>query len=88
MSDTSLRRGDRISIAGIFRDGTMDERRSRETAGVQYWRVDSRGGGLLSPVLPSGAPDVESYWFGRATGIVNDRGRYGVVSKPTLAGQS
>ena len=80
--------GDIISVAGVFRDGTIDEHRSHVTDNVQVWRVAARGGTSLTPVLPSGELDVESYWFGRSTGIVNERGAYGVVSRPTVAGRN
>ena len=80
--------GDIISVAGVFRDGTMDERRSYITENVQVWRVAAHGGTSLIPVLSSGEPDVESYWFGRSTGIVNERGACGIVSKPTPAGRN
>ena len=86
--DHSLIAGDIISIAGVFRDGAMDERRQDIQDNVQHWRVAAHDGSVLLPILPSGEPDVESYWFGRSSGIVNQHGRYGVVSKPTHAGRN
>ena len=86
--DHSILVGDIISIAGVFRDGTMDERQQHISENVQFWRVAVNGGASLLPVLPSGEPDVESYWFGRSSGIVNEHGRYGIVSKPTPAGRN
>ena len=88
MADHRILVGDIISVAGVFRDGTMDEHRQHVADNVQFWRVAVNGGAALLPVLQSGEPDVESYWFGRATGIVNEHGRYGVVSTPTLAGRN
>ena len=86
--DHSILVGDIISVAGVFRDGTMDAHRQHVSENVQVWRVAANGGTRLLPVLPSGEPDVESYWFGRSTGIVNDRGAYGVVSSPTPSGRN
>ena len=88
MADHTIRVGDIISVAGIFRDGTMDEHRQHITENVQFWRVEMNGGTRLLPVLPSGELDMASYWFGRSTGIVNEHGRFGVVSTPTLMGRN
>ena len=88
MVDHRILAGDIISVAGLFRDGTMDEHRQNISENVQVWRVATNGGTKLIPVLPSGEPDVESYWFGRSTGIVNKHGRYGIISEPTHAGRN
>ena len=78
--------GDIISVAGVFRDGTMDESRSHVVDNIQAWRVTADRGAALVPVLSSGEPDVESYWFGRSTGIATERGRVGIVSRPARLG--
>lgn len=75
--------GDLITVAGVFRDGTMDEHRQHIADNVQVWRVAEHGGARLLPVLPSGAPDVHSYWYGRSTGIVTEYGSPGLVSSPS-----
>lgn len=84
----SILKGDIVSVGGIFRDGTMDERRTSDTHNIQWWRAGTNGGTRLIPVMQNGEPDVESYWFGRESGIVNEGGRVGVVSRPTLAGRN
>lgn len=77
--------GDLISIAGIFRDGTMDESKQAVTENVQNWRVLEHGGSRLAPVTPAGEPDVDSYFFGRTTGIAFQHGGFGVVSQPGIS---
>lgn len=88
MIDKTLRIGDVIEVHGVFRDGTMDESRSRVAENRQIWRVARDGGDELLPILASGEADVESYWFGRATGIAYERGRAGVMSRPTVSGRN
>ena len=47
-ADDRLQVGDIIAVAGVFRDGTMDETRQHETDTVQHWHVDAKNGGAMS----------------------------------------
>lgn len=73
--DNRIQVGDILSIAGVFRNGTMDESRQYVTDNVQVWRAAAPGGTVLEPVLQNGDPDVESFWFGRMNGIAIDPAR-------------
>lgn len=80
-----IRSGDLITIAGILRDGVMDETRSMDTANIQHWRVTKDDGRAMEPVTATGEADVESYWFGRRTWISS---RGGVMSHATHHGRN